>query len=144
MNYVCEIIMPCTDNIEEAVSTILDPFCQRKQYPSEYSFWNDYEIGCKLPDYKDVCRLDQVYRRLESTRVIIAGPSQDDSSLVIKFIMQPSVWNGVNKIYTPWDGTIESTLRMYKSEIQSYDPDYRAKLVPQPDWLAVAVSYDKL
>ncbi len=102
-------------------------------------FNNQYKNSYGFPD---IMRLADIPQSLTAEHVIISGPSwRDDGSLEAKYMLQSSIWNGVNYAQAEWDGKVASAVEAHKGNLASYKPDYAAKYTPQGDWLVVTVDY---
>lgn len=77
MHYTLEIIMPPTENVEEALKTILEPFSEHQE-DSKYSFWDWYVVGGRFAGQKllasfDKTKIDLFYEWCKSDGVTVAG-----------------------------------------------------------------------
>lgn len=88
----------------------------------------------------DICLVEEIPKKLEAARVIIAGPKYDDK-LGITFMISYDMWNGTNFVRTDWDGFVLSALHMMKKNVRAYKDEYREKITPKPNWICVTVDY---
>lgn len=103
-----------------------------------FSHSNDqYDSDSTIPG--DVCELAQVGDDYKASRVVIAGPNFDGSSIEPLHMEQDSFWNGVNHLETTWDGTVADAVNRFADRIRGYKPEYIARVTPQADWLVVTV-----
>ncbi len=90
----------------------------------------------------DICRLVDVPPGMTCCRVIIGGPSwRDDGTLEAKSMISDSMYNGVDWVDTAWDKTLPAALALHRKRFEHAKPDYREKVTPGDDWLAVTVDY---
>ena len=89
----------------------------------------------------DITRLEDVPPGYKAARVIIAGPNHYDTNIEAKFMLADSAWNGVNFMPIDWDGKIETAVEKYKEDLKSYREDYKAKQIPQKNWLCITIDY---
>lgn len=94
--------------------------------------------GDQLPD--DVCRLADVPLDMPCSRLIIAGPAYKDG-IEASFMIQDSTWNGVTHVESNWSGKFGDALAMCAAKFEHYTEEWRAKHLPQPDWIVVTVDY---
>jgi len=80
MHYLCEIIMPPTDNIEQAVEQILKPYCEHNEgdESDDNAFWDWYVIGGRFAGQKlisglDPEKLDLFYDELKELKVTVSS-----------------------------------------------------------------------
>lgn len=80
MHYHCEIIMPPTDNVEEAVTRIMAPFDENadEETRSSNQFWDYYVIGGRLSGTKlmaryDKAKIDEFYAWLQAEKVTVSS-----------------------------------------------------------------------
>lgn len=80
MHYHLEIIMPPTDNVEEAVERIMKPFSENceDEYQQKYAFWDFYVIGGrwagdKLRQSFDADKLNAFHSELEKRKITVSG-----------------------------------------------------------------------
>lgn len=100
---------------------------------------NQYSSKSLLPG--DICQLKDAPENTTCFRCIIAGPNYDGSSITATHMEQEDFWNGVCRVETTWDKTLKSALERFADRIRGRNPDYIAKVTPQPDWLVVTVDY---
>lgn len=77
MHYICEIILPPTENVEESIKTILEPFSEHNE-DAHHSFWDWWVIGGRYAGEKflsslDKARLDAFYQWCEDEKVTVSG-----------------------------------------------------------------------
>lgn len=89
----------------------------------------------------DVMTLEEVPASYNCHHCIIAGPNYDETGLQAQFMIETSMWNGVNHVDTKWDGTIGSALKLYAEKLKHRTNEWKAKTTPQKDWLVVTVDY---
>lgn len=94
----------------------------------------------------DIARFRDLPARLECKRFIVAGQSWSDDGdwngpLEAKFMLCQTVWNGVNHMDVAWDGTVRDALEKFNKTLEHYRDEYREKITPTADWLAVTVDY---
>lgn len=82
MHYRAEIIMPPTDDVEQAVNQIMAPFYEgadgSDDYVSEHRFWDWWQIGgrysgAKLTDSYDKSKIEAFYEWLRSEEITVSG-----------------------------------------------------------------------
>lgn len=210
MHYHLEILMPPTDNVEDAVATILAPFDENNDEAS-HSFWDWYQIGGRYSSRKlesivsknkrdafiaalnglgvtvssvqfgkqelspasqitavdalwremcpgagdvcplfkhsgegqsahDVCRLDQLPDGLTAFAFIHAGPGFLNKLDAVGMYHQ-YIWNGVTHQKTDWGGNVKEAISRSVERCDRYTDAYKAKVMPQPNWLVVTVDY---
>lgn len=100
---------------------------------------NQYESSDSLPG--DVCKFNEVPKTLTSERIIFAGPSSYDQSLVPTFMLSEDTWNGVNHQRSYWDCTFTQAVAKLTENFANYRDTYAATITPQADWLVVTVDY---
>jgi len=88
----------------------------------------------------DVCQLDAIDPSLTAARVIIAAPNYRNE-LAAVYMCATTHWNGVNSEKTAWDGRVLSAVDAATKAAENYRDEYREKVTPRPDWLAVTVDY---
>lgn len=95
----------------------------------------------------DIQRLADVPVALECSHVIIAKPSYDSATkeftgpLEAEFMLKEDAWNGCNHMKVDWDGKLHSAVEKYRERVASYTEEFKARALPQPDWLVVTVDY---
>lgn len=95
----------------------------------------------------DVQRLSDVPAALECDHVIIAKPSYDSTTetftgpLQAEFMLKEDAWNGCNHMKVDWDGKLHSAVQKFRERAESYTEEFKARALPQPDWLVVTVDY---
>jgi hypothetical protein len=85
------------------------------------------------------------------SRVIFAGPSfvydrdagtgERTGPLEAVFMLADTAWNGVNHMDIAWNKTIGDALRQFKEKLSCYAEEYRLRMTPGDDWIAVTVDY---
>jgi hypothetical protein len=82
MHYVLEIIMPQTDNVEEAVAKVMEPYSENREDEDEdrsvMPFWDFWVIGGRWAGHKLTAALDQdklkeFYEELTERKVTVSG-----------------------------------------------------------------------
>jgi hypothetical protein len=82
MHHHLEVIMPPTENIEEALNQILEPFNEQGKdedgNPNQHAFWDWYVIGgrwagMKLETTLDPKKKDEFFAELEKRKVTVSG-----------------------------------------------------------------------
>lgn len=78
MHYHCEIIMPPTSNMEEALETILEPFSEYNEEITGKEFFDWYVVGGRFAGTKETCgyaheKLDAFYERLKEEKITVSG-----------------------------------------------------------------------
>ena len=147
MHYHLQIIMPPTDDVEDAVKNILAPFSEHlsdEETEPEYvghKFWDFYEIGGRYENLKskmgtDICSLDLFDKSQTCYHIMIVG--RDEHWL---FQYKQDIWNGSNFQKITWDGTINGAFDEYRKSMETYKDDYVARNTPTADWIAVTVDY---
>lgn len=141
MHYHLEIVMPPTEDVQTAVSQILEPFSRHRQ-DSSSPFWDWWEIGGRFADAKNgmnVTRFDQMPADFQCFRLIIG--MQWDGSLEAAFMLSREFWNGITFQNAAWNGNIVEGLELHANRLKMYSDEYRRGATPQPDWLVVTVDY---
>jgi hypothetical protein len=105
-----------------------------------FSHFNDQYKDSK--GFPDIMPLKDIPKKLEAERVIIAGPSwREDGTLEATYMVQHSMWNGVNFVRSDWDGSVVSAIEAHKDRLKQMKHEYAEKHTPQDDWLVVTVDY---
>ena len=91
MHYICEIIMPPTDNVEEAVTKAMKEFDENYRDEdgdtSEYAFWDWWLIGGRYSGHKyPKDQLEAFYAELQKREVKVSGVICGKQSLLPEFI----------------------------------------------------------
>jgi len=81
MHHHCEIIMPRTKDIGEAIKEIMKPFDENKEneeYASGSSFWDFYVIGGRWAGIKETCgygeeKMTEFYAALKDNKITVSG-----------------------------------------------------------------------
>jgi hypothetical protein len=89
----------------------------------------------------DVCELKDIPKSLTAERVIIAGPTYDETGIEARYMMQELFWNGCNHAKTDWDGTVEAVIDMQAESLNHAKDEWKEKVLPKDDWLVVTVDY---
>lgn len=113
------------------------PDSQFKACPFFQHFNNQYKNSTGFPD---VMELKDMPTELTASSVIIAAIRWNDE-LGAEFMIQDSIYNGVNFTDTAWDGKVQTALDLHLERIKSYKDEAREKYTPKPDWLVVTVDY---
>jgi len=100
---------------------------------------NQYDSGDFISC--DICLVEEIPEKLFCSRIIIAGPSYDDTIIEAKFMLCESQWNGVNHMPIDWNGSVKTAINMFEKNCKNYNEDYRKKVLPKPDWLSITVDY---
>ncbi|PHS61029.1 MAG: hypothetical protein COB09_18960 [Thalassobium sp.] len=90
--------------------------------------------------YPDIMTLKDTPENLEVHHVIIATPDWEDK-IAAHYMVENSVYNGVNYLDTKWDGTIKGALEMSAEKNKRYTEEAKEKYTPKDDWLVVTVDY---
>ena len=91
--------------------------------------------------FPDILPLGETPKDMKCERVIVAGLDYKGESYKANFMVQDSMYNGVNYIDCKWDGTLKSALKMQEERVKTYSDDWKAKLTVRPDWISVTVDY---
>lgn len=91
MHYVCEIIMPPTDNVEEAVTKAMKEFDENEGDTSKYAFWDFWVIGGRYSGHKlsfkyPKDQLEAFYAELQKREVKVSSVVCGKQSLLPEFI----------------------------------------------------------
>ena len=89
----------------------------------------------------DVMPISAIPEGLSCARLIVAGPSYDDSKIEASFMLSDSIWNGVNFEKTNWDKTVQGGLSMFSEHCSMRSEQWVQRHLPTDDWLAVTVDY---
>lgn len=81
MHYHCEIIMPRTKNIGEAIERIMKPFSENHDNSEDISgneFWDFYVVGGRWAGTKEACEYDEkkiakFYEALKDKKITVSG-----------------------------------------------------------------------
>ncbi len=80
MHHHCEIVIPPTSDIEEAIAQIMKPFDENKDRneDSRGGFWDFYVIGGRFAGHKliatyDQAKIDEFYAWLAAEKVTVSG-----------------------------------------------------------------------
>jgi hypothetical protein len=92
-------------------------------------------------DFGDAMPLGECPEGLACSHLIVAASDWRDEKIEAVFMIQESVWNGVNYVETKWDGTLASGVAMCAEKFKHYKAEYAEKRTPRPDWLVVTVDY---
>ena len=57
------------------------------------------------------------------------------------FMVEQSMYNGVNFIDTKWDGKIKSALEMFSKRLKNFNPDYKKQFDDIMNWFSITVDY---
>lgn len=92
-------------------------------------------------DIGDVMKLSDVPENLTAHRVIVAGPSFDESKLRASYMVETEIWNGVCHTRSTWSGKLYDALAEHAKDLERAISEYAAKQTPKPDWLVVTIDY---
>ena len=114
---------------------------------------SDTVVACSIFDHSndqfnnetiqgDIAPLSECLH-IKCARVIFAVPHWEDgwSNPQAGYMAEKSYWNGVTHMGTTWDGSIGSARKDYLRRLENMSDGYRAKAIPQDDWLCVTVDY---
>lgn len=73
--------------------------------------------------------------------VIIATYQDYCGSFRAEFMLQVSLWNGVNFQGTNWDGKIGRAVEMFLDRTKTYNDEYKKRFENIYNWLSVTVDY---
>lgn len=107
-----------------------------------FNHYNDqYQKVSDLPD--DVMKYSDIPEGLTASHVIVAKDhwDKDVGGLEAAWMMNDSVYNGVNFTDTKWDGTFKGAMEMYIDSLKNYRDEYKEKYTPNDDWIVVTVDY---
>ena len=120
------------------------------QIPLVDSLWNEFfpDSPTKVcPIFKhyqgsngDVMELKDIAKRATAARVIIAGLDYQQK-MTAQFMIEDSIYNGVNFVDSKWDGTIAQALEMFAKKNEHCKEEWFESHTPRPDWLVVTVDY---
>jgi len=94
----------------------------------------------------DICELRDALE-IECQRIVFAGPSfvSDANAwtgpLEATFMLCTVEWNGTNYMKVDWDGKVGSAVEQLRKHARHYGEEYKARIVPQNDWLSITVDY---
>jgi len=120
------------------------------QIPSVDALWREMcpGAGSVCPLFKhsgdqmpmDVCRLDEVPEKLTAFSFIHAADGFGNA-LSAQTLLHKTIWNGATHQETTWDGSVKTAIDQAIKQCEHYRDKYKAKVMPQPDWLVVTVDY---
>ncbi len=88
----------------------------------------------------DIMPFGDVPLDLEMSRIIFcASPYGNDIKAI--FMLEDSMWNGVNHVETKWNGKFSEAIKLFNKHIQNYKDEYREIVTPKDDWLVVTIDY---
>lgn len=98
-------------------------------------FDSDDLLGC------DICLVEEIPEKLTCSRVIIAGPSYNNTTMKAHFMLCDSQWNGLNWMPIDWDKKVKTAIKMFEKGCNHYKDEWRDKVLPKPNWICVTVDY---
>lgn len=107
---------------------------------------NQYGEGTDGTIAGDIGKLGDALK-VKCERVIFAGPSYNpetkelDGPMEATFMVAEDAWNGVNHMPVAWDQTVGGALEQFRQSLKTYRYEYRARIQPTDDWIAVTVDY---
>jgi len=103
MHYHCEIIMPKTEDIGQAIASIMAPFSENKESTDEFTgseFWDFYVIGGRWAGTKETCAYDEnkieaFFKALREKNITISALQFGKQSIkpASQIPMVDKVWN---------------------------------------------------
>jgi len=157
MHYHLELIMPPPVNsenaaislggpprnwVETAVEQVLEPFSEQNP-ENEHSFYDWYEIGGRWKGthkINEMSTLNNLSNIVNAARFIVAL-SDEAGNYSAEFMLEESLWNGVNFVDSAWQGSIKEALTMYDKRTAHYHASYNKAYKPQDNWVSVTVDY---
>ena len=89
----------------------------------------------------DICTVAEM-DGITCSRVVIGGLSHgDENKLEPHFMLSEDVWNGCNHMPVDWDKTVSTAIERYRERLEHAREDWREKVEPRADWLAITVDY---
>lgn len=157
MHYHLEIIMPPPSNsenaaislggpprnwVEAAVEQVLEPFSEQNP-ENEHSFYDWYEIGGRWKGthkVNEMSTLSNLPDSINAARCIVAL-LDEAGNYGAEFMLEESLWNGVNFVDSAWQGGIKEALTMYDKRIAHYKPEFQDRHTSKDNWVSVTVDY---
>lgn len=129
-----------SSQIESVDSLWRDYFPNSVEACPMFSHSND-QYSSESTTYMDICELKNIAKNTKCGHFILATLNYAETAFKAEYMIEKSMWNGVNFVESGWDGEVSTAIDMAAEKTKHYKDEYKEKRTPKGDWVLVTVDY---